>query len=1367
MLKNSLVAQLGIQEDSAAAGPSFMTTINGNNTMLRFQHALTGFRQHGGMPASRRGWMMLLQLWVAGLFVALLAACGGGGGSSSTSGAAPGAPSAVTATAGDNETTISWGAVAGATSYNVYRSTTPGGQGTKIAATTTTSYVDATAANGTTYYYQVTADNAAGEGSVSTQSPGVTPAVPVAVPTAPTGMNATPGDAQVTINWTAVAGARSYNVYRSTGSGSLGAKVGSSSTTQYVDAAVSNGSTYYYAVTADNAAGEGVASAQTSGVTPAAPVSAPAAPTGINVVAGNGQVTVSWSAVPSATSYNVYRSTSAGTRGPKVGSSATTSFDDATAANGATYYYVVTANNAAGESAASASSPAATPSVPVTVPPAPTAVNAVAGNALVTVTWTAAPSASSYNVYRSTSQGSQGSLVGSSATSSYSDTTVVNGTTYYYVVTATNAVGQGHASTQSAGATPQVPLSRPTAPTGVNATAGNAQVTVTWTTAATATSYNVYRSTTLGAQGTKIGSSVTVSFTDSTSVNGTTYYYQVTAVNAAGESTPSTRSSGATPTVPLAVPAAPASVNATDAATQVTVSWTAVSGATSYKVYRSTTPGVQGASIGSTASTSLTDSTVVNGAIYYFVVTASNAAGEGAPSAAASVTHGTHWTNAKIGGGGYVTGLIFHPTTANLLYARTDIGGAYRWNQATSSWLPITDGLGAAESFFQGAESIALDPNNDQLVYMSTGLYDSANATARLYISSDRGDHWTHVNLPFSAGSNNGGRAMGERMMVDPNLPSTLYYGSRTAGLWKSADSGRTWAQVSSLSATKMSSDQLNAIGGTAMGVELVLFDTGTKGAGTATKTIYAAIAPDYVNVAGLGSNLYKSADGGSTWTPVSTPISGYHIPHMVRAADGMFYVAFTKGAGPGDGGPGRFYKFDGATWTLLAKTDSAGYGGVSVYGSGATTRIALGVSGTWGNYAGQQIVQLSDDDGGTWREIEAGMPHTPSGGSFSGWVDDIEIDPSNRDHILHVHGGGIGETRNASSPTPSWAATVDGIEENAISALATPPAGAPYIVINSAGDIGSWVHTDLTRTPTEGPSSQWSNGYSADMAWSDSLYIAGIGSINNTGAGFGFWSGDGGKTWASFATNAPGGTSNTIYTASIAVTARNKAVWAPSDSVPSYTTDNGASWTSTNLPTLPSVGTGISRGYHLATDRRNPNKVYAYDSGGAWWASAGRVYVSTDGGRSFTLSQNSVSAGLAPNNFSTTSLAVNPNAEGDVWLADGNAVYHSLDSGATWTKLANFASINGSNAWPDVQGATAVALGKPAPGAAYSAAVYVVGVINGVWGVHRSDDGGATWTRFNDDAHQYGGIGAIAADQNAYGRIYIAGNGRGLIYSN
>jgi hypothetical protein len=723
----------------------------------------------------------------------------------------------------------------------------------------------------------------------------------------------------------------------------------------------------------------------------------------------------------------------------------------------------------------------------------------------------------------------------------------------------------------------------------------------------------------------------------------------------------------------------------------------------------------------------------------------------------------TTWNSVKWGGGGYVSGLVFHPGTANLLYARTDIGGAYRWNQATSSWIPITDGLGfgAAESKYHGIESIAIDPNNDQLVYMATGMY-TFEGNGRLYISSDRGDHWTHVDLPFQLGGNNGGRAMGERLMVDPNKPSILFYGSRTAGLWKSADSGKTWSQVTALSSVKMTSDQINAAGG-GMGVELVVYDTGTKGSGTATQTIYTAIAPDYASVAGLGANMYKSTDGGATWTPVATPVAGYHIPHMVRAADGMFYVVFTKDAGPGAGGPGRLYKFDGTTWTLLKSVDPTsgtnfGLGGVSVQGSGATTRIALGVTNSWGSWSGQQIVQLSDDAGKTWREIEATMP----GETTSGWVDDVEIDPFNRDHILHVHGGGIVETKNASSATPTWNGNITNIEETATLSLVTPPAGAPYKFINSAGDIGTWLQTDVTAKPTLAPTDNWSNGNAADMAWSDPLFIAGAGVASWSGAGsFGFWSGDGGKTWSNFATLPAGAQANIGSSASVAVPSRNNILWAPANSVPSYTTNNGASWTATNLPPLPAVAQGWDRGYHLVADRKNPNKVYAYDSGGASWGTAGKFYVSTDGGHTFTLSQGSVTANLAPKAFWETSVAVNPNAEGDLWLADGNTVYHSLDSGATWTKLNNFAAGQGT------QGANLIALGKAASGAKYSAAIYVVGTIGGVWGVYRSDDAGVSWTRFNDDAHQFGGIGVMAADHNTYGRIYVSGTGRGLFYSN
>jgi photosystem II stability/assembly factor-like uncharacterized protein len=756
-----------------------------------------------------------------------------------------------------------------------------------------------------------------------------------------------------------------------------------------------------------------------------------------------------------------------------------------------------------------------------------------------------------------------------------------------------------------------------------------------------------------------------------------------------------------------------------------------------------------------------------------FAAMIGSASGGGADVAAT----GTRWQNVKYGGGGYVPGLIFHPTSPNVLYARTDVGGAYRWDPATSTWVSITDSFGVTEGFYTGIESMALDPTDDQRVYMVTGLYAWQNQNARLYISKNRGDTWTHVDLPFRAGGNDNGRAIGERLMVDPNKPSVLYFGSRASGLWKSEDYGQTWSQVTSLSSFQYPGDQIaNLPGRTMGGIENVLFDTSTTNSGTATQTIYAAVGPDYGNAAGLKSSLYKSTDGGATWTAVDTPVTGYHIPHMVRAKDGMIYVAFAMGMGPAVSGPTRLFKFDGTNWTLLKSYDTQqwfnwGIGGLSVSGSGPTTRIAVGVSNTWGNWQGLPIIQVSDDAGLTWREKATQMPHNPDAG-FWGWIDDVEIDPNNPDHIMHVTGGGIWETKNASADTPTWTGMNAGIEETATLALMTPPKGANYTLLNSSGDIGTHVQTELLKTSTRSPDNTWSNGIGADMAWSNPAYIAAIGRPGNVPSTIhGVYSTDSGVTWTKFATEHPDAAKQftDCDVASVAVTKPNNVVWAPcGGAVPAYTTDNGATWTYTNLPALPGVGS--DRAYRVVADRKNPNKVYAYNSGGVWWnqwSDTPHFWYSTDGGHTFTESK--AFAGLSiDDHFNNTSVAVNPNVEGDLWVVDGRNVLHSTDSGMTWTKLNGTTPVfdPGNPYTPSVGGATSIALGRPVVGATYSASIYIVGTINNVWGVYRSDDAGNNWKRINDDKHQYGGLGNLAADQSVPGRVFASGMGRGVVFS-
>ncbi len=182
------------------------------------------------------------------------------------------------------------------------------------------------------------------------------------------------------------------------------------------------------------------------------------------------------------------------------------------------------------------------------LPFVPSGLSAAAGNGQVSLSWNSSSGATSYNVLRSTTSGGPYTTIASGVTStSYTDTGVTNSTTYYYVVQAVNATGTSPNSNQ-ASATPCAP---PAAPTGLSATAFNAQVSLTWNASSAATGYNVLRSTTGGGPYTTIASGVTsTSYSDSGLTNGTTYYYVVAAVSACGQG-PNSNQASATPSVLL------------------------------------------------------------------------------------------------------------------------------------------------------------------------------------------------------------------------------------------------------------------------------------------------------------------------------------------------------------------------------------------------------------------------------------------------------------------------------------------------------------------------------------------------------------------------------------------------------------------------------------------------------------------------------------------------------------------------------------------------------------------------------------------------------------------------------------------------
>ena len=178
------------------------------------------------------------------------------GGSGGQKGSVPPAPTTLAATAGNQQIGLTWSASSGATSYNVKRSTTTGGPYTQIVTTTVASDMDTSLTNGTTYYYVVSAVNSVGESANSSQASATPTSTTGAVPAVPMGLAAAAGNQQVSLTWNASAGATSYNIKRGTVSSGPFTQVANTSGTNDTDAGVTNGTTYYYVVSALNATGE-------------------------------------------------------------------------------------------------------------------------------------------------------------------------------------------------------------------------------------------------------------------------------------------------------------------------------------------------------------------------------------------------------------------------------------------------------------------------------------------------------------------------------------------------------------------------------------------------------------------------------------------------------------------------------------------------------------------------------------------------------------------------------------------------------------------------------------------------------------------------------------------------------------------------------------------------------------------------------------------------------------------------------------------------------------------------------------------------------------------------------------------------------
>jgi xyloglucan-specific exo-beta-1,4-glucanase len=712
------------------------------------------------------------------------------------------------------------------------------------------------------------------------------------------------------------------------------------------------------------------------------------------------------------------------------------------------------------------------------------------------------------------------------------------------------------------------------------------------------------------------------------------------------------------------------------------------------------------------------------------------------------------WQNAAIGAGGFLDGVFFDPNNNGVMYARTDIGGLYKSTNSGNNWQQLlnfvgntssTSGNSTGEGEFQ-VLSFAIDPENSNNLYALVGPNGVSGNNGNILRSTNAGLTW-NVSSPtgLSVNGNGTARGTGERIAVDPNDSNIIFAGSNgSTGLWESTNAGVTFTKITT---TGFPADD----------VDFVEFDPYGGTVGSPSQTIFVGATAHTT-----GSNIYKSTNGGTSWTEVSNtggPASFY----PTRAAfdstnDGDVYFAFgnqlpPEGTVATSGGVWR-YNVNTSTWgnitpAITSGTSTSSFVGLGVDAENPGTVVVT----TFDHYSSGDLIFRTTNANATtptWVSLYGGTstrnttlsPYLqPFTDGIGNWAATAAIDPFSPGHIVFGTGQGLWTTLTGNSSTTltaanSWYFLDSGIEFTSVLKLAAPASGIP--LLSAIGDVNGFAATTLTSSPAAGAIAATISGggistmNSIDFAQSNPNIEAIVGGISAHGA----YSTNDGATWTAFATS-PGSSG------SIAVSADGTTfLWAPSGATPSFSTNDGATWTASTMPA------GTATGGTVVSDRINASQLYYWtenSSDNSW-----QLYISTNGGQTFTAD------GAAQGDGNIT-LVADPFTAGDLWFSSYNGIYHSTNSGGNFSQLSSLGFTN----------VPSMALGAPAPGRT-NPAIYMYGLLSGFQGVYRSDDGGSTWVQLNTTSQQWGGlINTMAADPNVFGRVYIGVNGSGIVMGN
>ncbi|MGN0605604.1 MAG: WD40/YVTN/BNR-like repeat-containing protein [Oscillospiraceae bacterium] len=678
------------------------------------------------------------------------------------------------------------------------------------------------------------------------------------------------------------------------------------------------------------------------------------------------------------------------------------------------------------------------------------------------------------------------------------------------------------------------------------------------------------------------------------------------------------------------------------------------------------------------------------------------------------------WDTLDISGGGYVAGIVCNKTEKGLMYARTENGGAFRYDTELGEWISMTDFLKSDESGLMSVESIATDNSEPNRVYMVCGSLDG-NENGAIFSSEDYGNTWKRFDLSFKCGGDAEGRGCGERLAIDPNDNKTIYYGSRSDGMWKSGNYGETWTLVPSFNTTGNFAQNTADIG-----IMWVLFDEESGGKGSPTLNIYAGVADVE------GYTVYKSENTGITWDAVDTGLAGLYPVQAEMASDGKIYMVFNNNATPEpDPGNGAVYVYNPQKneFKNISPTDStagSGFGAISVDSENPNI---IAVS-TLGYHYPKENIYITYDAGESWKSFydsENDYFETESDENDIGTsITALCIDPNDRSRIIFGNDKGVFEASGTDILNTEEEITKkikinnisDGLSIMSVQDMAYSK-GKLYCVSTK---FGGFAIDNTSEAVSLDESFDIKGSVDIDCAWNNNelAVMCGEQQILFTDCG--------GLVWYSTAALPTG--YDKLINGSVCISADGSAfIWSPDDisSRPVITEDFGQTW---------NICEGLPSGAYICADRVNKLKYYA--------VSENSFYVSADGGMHFRKTLTNISE--------NSTIAVSQ-SEGVVWIC-GKEVYYSTDSGENFEKMENLS-------------AECMTFGENISGTEEPLyPIYISGSIGeSPFGIYRSDDNGHTWQMISDTERQFGmKANAIAADAYDKEKIYIATDGRGIL---